>query len=87
MNYFRELLDRIREIRLSERLFYQQIKDIYATSVDYGPSDEMTLAFYREVQINFFGQLAGRQQRNSFTTGQCLFTANGVDVNLFAEQG
>lgn len=31
MNYFRELLDRIREIRLSERLFYQQIKDIYAT--------------------------------------------------------
>ena len=34
MNYFRELLDRIREIRLSERLFYQQIKDIYATSID-----------------------------------------------------
>ena len=47
MNYFRELLDRIREIRLSERLFYQQIKDIYATSVDYDPSDEMTLAFYK----------------------------------------
>jgi hypothetical protein len=40
MNYFRELLDRIREIRLSERLFYQQIKDIYATSIDYDPSDE-----------------------------------------------
>lgn len=50
MNYFRELLDRIREIRLSERLFYQQIKDIYATSIDYDPSDEMTLAFYKEVQ-------------------------------------
>ena len=33
MNYFRELLDRIREIRLSERLFYQQIKDIYANKV------------------------------------------------------
>lgn len=34
MNYFKELLERIREIRLSERLFYQQIKDIYATSID-----------------------------------------------------
>ena len=33
MNYFRELLDRIREIRLSERVFYQQIKDIYATKL------------------------------------------------------
>ena len=36
-NYFKELLDRIREIRLSERIFYQQIKDIYATSIDYDP--------------------------------------------------
>lgn len=44
MNYFRELLERIREIRLSERVFYQQIKDIYATSIDYDPTDEMTLA-------------------------------------------
>ena len=31
-------------------MFYQQIKDIYATSIDYDPSDEMTLAFYKEVQ-------------------------------------
>lgn len=45
-NYFKELLDRIREIRLSERLFYQQIKDIYATSIDYDPTDEATLQFY-----------------------------------------
>ena len=43
MNYFKELLDRIREIRLSERVFYQQIKDIYATSIDYDPSAEVTL--------------------------------------------
>ncbi len=50
MNYFRELLDRIRDIRLSERVFYQQIKDIYATSIDYTPSDEMTLEFFQEVQ-------------------------------------
>ncbi len=60
MNYFRELLDRIREIRLSERFFYQQIKDIYATSVDYDPSDEMTLAFYKEVQNKLLWAVSGK---------------------------
>lgn len=50
MNYFRQLLDRIREIRISEKVFYQQIKDIYKTSIDYDPSDEMTIAFFKEVQ-------------------------------------
>jgi len=50
MNYFRELLDRIREIRLSEKVFYQQIKDIYSTSIDYDPSNEMTQRFFKEVQ-------------------------------------
>lgn len=49
-NYFKELLDRIRYIRLSEKMFYQQIKEIYATSIDYNPSAEMTLAFFKEVQ-------------------------------------
>ena len=48
-NYFKELLDRIREIRLSERIFYQQIQDIYATSIDYDPWSEATLTFYKEV--------------------------------------
>ena len=60
MNYFRELLDRIREIRLSERLFYQQIKDIYATSIDYDPSDEMTLAFYKEIQNKLLWAVSGK---------------------------
>ena len=49
-NYFKELLDRIREIRLSEKVFYQQIKDIYKTSIDYNPSADMTLAFFKEIQ-------------------------------------
>lgn len=48
-NYFKELLDRIREIQLSERIFYQQIKDIYATSIDYDPRSEATLTIYKEV--------------------------------------
>lgn len=60
MNYFKELLDRIREIRLSEKVFYQQIKDIYATSIDYNPSDEMTLAFYKEVQNKLLWAVSGK---------------------------
>lgn len=60
MNYFQELLDRIREIRLSERLFYQQIKDIYATSIDYNQSDEMTQAFYKEVQNKLLWAVSGK---------------------------
>jgi hypothetical protein len=50
MNYFTELQERIREIRLSERFFYQKIKDIYATSVDYNPKDERTIGFFKIVQ-------------------------------------
>jgi hypothetical protein len=50
MNYFNELQERIREIRLSERFFYQKIKDIYATSIDYNPNDEQTIAFFKVVQ-------------------------------------
>jgi hypothetical protein len=50
MNYFAELQERIREIRLSERFFYQKIKDIYATSIDYNPNDEKTIEFFKVVQ-------------------------------------
>lgn len=50
MNYFRELIEKIREIRLEEKVFYQQIKDIYKTSIDYDPSDEITIQFFKEVQ-------------------------------------
>lgn len=50
MNYFRELLDKIRDIRLEDKVFYQQIKDIYKTSIDYEPSDEITIQFFKEVQ-------------------------------------
>ena len=42
--YFRELLQRIRDIRSSERNFYQQVTDIYATAVDYDPRSDMTMA-------------------------------------------
>ena len=50
MNYFNELQQRIREIRLSEKFFYQKIKDIYTTSIDYNPKDEKTIDFFKIVQ-------------------------------------
>ncbi|MCI9845051.1 virulence RhuM family protein [Flavobacterium pectinovorum] len=50
MNYFNELQQRIREIRISEKFFYQKIKDIYTTSIDYDPKDEKTISFFKIVQ-------------------------------------
>lgn len=49
-NYFDKLLEEIREIRLSERMFYQKITDIYATSVDYNKEDTTTKKFFAKVQ-------------------------------------
>jgi hypothetical protein len=49
-DYFDELLDRIRDIRSSERLFYQKITDIYATSIDYDGNAELTQQFFKTVQ-------------------------------------
>ncbi len=49
-DYFDELLERIRDIRASEKRFYQKITDIYATSVDYNPDAEITQKFFATVQ-------------------------------------
>ena len=49
-DYFRELLDRIRDIRSSERVFYRQILDIYATSIDYDKNAETSVIFFKTVQ-------------------------------------
>lgn len=58
-DYFRQLLERIREIRASERRFYQQITDIYATSMDYDPKAEVTLLFYKTVQNKLHWAITG----------------------------
>lgn len=50
MNYFNELQERLREIRISERFFYQKIKDIYTTSIDYNLQDKKTVEFFKVVQ-------------------------------------
>lgn len=49
-DYFDELLERIRDIRASEKRFYQKITDIYATSIDYNPRADITKAFFATVQ-------------------------------------
>jgi len=57
--YFRELLERIREIRLSERMFYQKITDIYATSVDYDSSAAATRRIFAKFQNKLHWAIAG----------------------------
>jgi len=49
-NYWKELLDRIRDIRSSEKMLYRQVLDLYATSVDYNPSSEESIVFFKIVQ-------------------------------------
>ena len=49
-NYWKELLDRIRDIRSSEKVLYRQVLDLYATSVDYNPYSEQSILFFKIVQ-------------------------------------
>ena len=48
--YFEELLDKIRDIRASEKVFWRKILDLYATSIDYDPKSELTITFFKTVQ-------------------------------------
>lgn len=48
--YFKELLERIRDIRATEKVFYRQVLEIYATSIDYDPRAEISVRFFRKVQ-------------------------------------
>lgn len=57
--YFDELLDRIRDIRSSEKVFYRKVCDIYATSIDYDPKTEMTKEFFATVQNKFHWAIHG----------------------------
>ena len=49
-NYWKELLDRIKDIRSSEKVLYRQVLDLYATAVDYNPKDEKSIEFFKIVQ-------------------------------------
>ncbi len=58
--YFDELLSRIRDIRSAEKVFYRKVCDIYATSVDYDPTSDMTLEFFATVQNKFHWAITGQ---------------------------
>ncbi len=85
--YFDELLQRIREIRLSERNFYRKICDIYQTSVDYEPSAEMTQRFFQTVQNKMHWAVHSRtaaevihQRANAAQPPMGLTSWNGAKV-------
>mgnify|MGYP000983967631 FL=1 len=57
--YFKELLERIRDIRASEKVFYRQVLEIYATSVDYNPNAEISVLFFKRVQNKIHYAVSG----------------------------
>ena len=57
--YFKELLERIRDIRASEKVFYRQVLEIYATSVDYDPKAEVSVLFFKRVQNKIHYAVSG----------------------------
>ncbi len=60
LTHFKELIERIRTIRISERVFYQQIKDIYALSEDYDTNDENTIRFFKRIQNKLLWAVSGK---------------------------
>lgn len=58
-DYFDELLDRIRDIRASEKRFYQKVRDLFALSSDYDPTDKATQMFYAETQNKLLYAITG----------------------------
>jgi hypothetical protein len=59
-DYFEELMRRIQDIRTSERRFYQKIADIYATSIDYDPTQDVSLLFFKTVQNKVHWAITGQ---------------------------
>ena len=57
--YFKELLERIRDIRASEKVFYRQLLEIYATSVDYNPKADVSIQFFKKVQNKIHYAISG----------------------------
>lgn len=59
VGYFKELLERIRDIRASEKVFYRQVLEIYATSIDYNPKAEVSIQFFKRVQNKIHYAVSG----------------------------
>ena len=70
-DYFEELTRRIQEIRTSEKRFYRKITDIYATSIDYDPTDEQSILFFKTVQNKVHWAITGKTVcRDSWRTSR-----------------
>lgn len=80
MNYFTELQERIREIRLSERFFYQKIKDIYTTSIDYDPKDKKTIEFFKIVQNKLLWAISEQ------TAAELIYRRTNAELPLMGMQ-
>lgn len=73
-DYFEELLARIREIRSSERRFYQKVTDIYAMSVDYDPKSKISTDFFAKVQNTFLYAICDK------TAGEVIYSRANANV-------
>jgi len=71
---FDKLQNKLREIRLSERVFYQKIKDIYTTSIDYDIKDDKTILFFKTVQNKLLRAISQK------TAAELVY--NRIDINL-----
>lgn len=78
-NYFKELLARIRDIRTSEKVFWRQVLEIYSTSIDYDPSEEMTKQFFATVQNKMHCGTRKNSSGNYFGARRCHTSLYGFD--------
>ena len=71
--YFKELLERIRDIRASEKVFYRQVLEIYATSIDYDPKAEISILFFKKVQNKIHYAIHGQ------TAAEVIYTRTDAE--------
>ena len=76
--YFKELLDRICDIRASEKVFYRQLLEIYATSIDYDPKAEISIVFFKKVQNKIHYAIHGQ------TAVEVIYTRGDAEKELQA---
>jgi hypothetical protein len=87
--YWKELLQRIRDIRASEKVFYRQVLDIYATSIDYDPKADVSVEFFKKVQNKIHYAVHGQTAAEViFNRADCekefmgLITFSGIQPHL-----
>ncbi len=92
-NYFDELLERVRKIRTSEANFYEKVKGIFATSIDYNPTIDLAKTFYKTVQNKFHYAITGRtaaeiivDRVNAFKPDMGLIHKKGKKVTRYEAQ-